>query len=230
MLVVLLLQIHRVLRHALLHPAEEDQPRVHSARHPSRLHAVLRLDGNEVRTRWSQHVLRIAQHLCAHRHVLLLYDSRDGSEVPEVHLVEEVPDHLPNGSIRCNLHASIPIALHRVQLPEDHHGMDRASRRDVPLPLLRLLQGQVQEGEARQEFRRMHAGAGRREAVEERQARAQRLLEQLLRADRILQSLSTVLFQRREQRLRQSRGKAPQRQEDRMMSSRRKKERNKEER
>lgn len=48
-LVVLLLQVHRVLRHAVLHPPEEEQSRVNPARDPPRLHAVLGVDGDEIR-------------------------------------------------------------------------------------------------------------------------------------------------------------------------------------
>uniref|UniRef100_A0A2M3ZTC3 Putative secreted peptide n=1 Tax=Anopheles braziliensis TaxID=58242 RepID=A0A2M3ZTC3_9DIPT len=60
LLVVLHLEIHRVLRHAVLHPTEEDAARLNPARHPPWLHAVLGVDGHEVCTRWSQYVLRDA--------------------------------------------------------------------------------------------------------------------------------------------------------------------------
>lgn len=53
MLVVLLFEIHRVSRHDVLHFKEEKQSRVNSARHPSRLYAVLCLDGTEIRTRYT---------------------------------------------------------------------------------------------------------------------------------------------------------------------------------
>lgn len=52
-LVVLLQQVHRVLRHAVLHPEEEEQPREHPPRPTSRLYALLRLDGHEIRTRYN---------------------------------------------------------------------------------------------------------------------------------------------------------------------------------
>lgn len=37
------------------------------------------------------------------------------------------------GSIRCHLHASIPIAVARVRLPEGVHGVDRSARHHVPV-------------------------------------------------------------------------------------------------
>lgn len=52
LLVVLHLKVHGILRHAVLHIEEQDGARVHPARHPPRLHALLRLDGIEVRSRW----------------------------------------------------------------------------------------------------------------------------------------------------------------------------------
>lgn len=47
--------------------------------------------------RWSQHILRSAQYFRPHRDVLLLHGSCDGSQVPEIHMVEEVPHRLPDG-------------------------------------------------------------------------------------------------------------------------------------
>jgi hypothetical protein len=47
--------------------------------------------------RWSQHFLRSAEHLRPHCDVLLLHGGRYGSQVSEIHLVEEIPYCLPNG-------------------------------------------------------------------------------------------------------------------------------------
>ena len=52
--------------------------------------------------RWSQHILRITQHFRSHNHVLLLHGVRDGSAIPEVHLVEEIPHNFPNGEFDSN--------------------------------------------------------------------------------------------------------------------------------
>lgn len=51
LLVVLHRQVHWILRHALLHSAQKDGARVDVTRHPSRLHALLGLDGSQVRSR-----------------------------------------------------------------------------------------------------------------------------------------------------------------------------------
>lgn len=51
LLVVLHIKVYRILWYALLHIEEQDGARVHAARHPPRLHAVLRLDGIEIRAR-----------------------------------------------------------------------------------------------------------------------------------------------------------------------------------
>lgn len=47
--------------------------------------------------RWSQYILRLAQYLRTHRDVLLLHGGSYGPQIPEVHLVEEVPHRLPDG-------------------------------------------------------------------------------------------------------------------------------------
>lgn len=112
--------------------------------------------------RWPQHLLCNAELVRAHRHVLLLHGGCDGSQVPEVHLVEEVPDRLPDAAVRRHLHAPVPVALPQgLRLPLRVHGewllrcsgkgmmtwtisgVDRTARNHVPVPVLRLLQGQV---------------------------------------------------------------------------------------
>lgn len=49
------------------------------------------------RFRWPQYFLRVAQYVRAHRHVLLLHGVGDGTQIPKIHLVEEVPNLVPNG-------------------------------------------------------------------------------------------------------------------------------------
>lgn len=125
MLVVLHLQVHRVLRHAFLLAAEEESTRLDASRDTSWSDAVQRwvsshdfvtkqffnefhcsVDGNEVCAGRSQHVLRNAKRLCAHCHVLLLYDRRDGSGISEIHLVEEVLDSISNGMWQAQTHTA----------------------------------------------------------------------------------------------------------------------------
>lgn len=51
-LVVLLLQIHRILRHTFLHPQEEEQSCVHPPCYSPWMHAFLSMDGHEIRSRY----------------------------------------------------------------------------------------------------------------------------------------------------------------------------------
>lgn len=55
------------------------------------------MDGSKVRTGRSQHFLRPSEYLRTYCDVLLLYGSRDGTTVPEVHLVEEISHWHANG-------------------------------------------------------------------------------------------------------------------------------------
>lgn len=48
------------------------------------------------------------------------------------------------GSIRRHLHSSIPTALDGLRVPERIHGVDWPSRHYVLIPLLRLLQAELQ--------------------------------------------------------------------------------------
>lgn len=112
--------------------------------------------------RWSQHFLRSAQHIRAHRYVYVLYVFGHGSTVPEIFVVEEVLDHTANGKVLIYLHkyihtynkyniiiffllslssgticadhgARLPIALHRLQLSKGVRLVDRYARCDVLL-------------------------------------------------------------------------------------------------
>ena len=47
--------------------------------------------------RWSQYLLRSAEHVCPHRDVFLLHGISDGTQISEIYLVEEVPHSLPDG-------------------------------------------------------------------------------------------------------------------------------------
>lgn len=47
--------------------------------------------------RWSQYILRPVQYFCPYCHVLVLPDSCSGTPVPEIPLVEEISDRVPNG-------------------------------------------------------------------------------------------------------------------------------------
>lgn len=59
--------------------------------------------------RRSQHFLRVAQHVCSHRHVLLLHGVGDGTQVPKIHLVEEVSHLIPDGKYSVELTVSALI-------------------------------------------------------------------------------------------------------------------------
>lgn len=52
LLVVLHIKVHWILWHDVLHFEEEESACVDAARDPPRVHAILRLDGIEVRSRW----------------------------------------------------------------------------------------------------------------------------------------------------------------------------------
>lgn len=103
-----------------LRVAQEDQPGDNAARHSPWLHALVSVVRRQVHTRsaslvqstnhnsltftfalsiprWSQHLLRPAQYLCAHCYVHILHVLGHGSSVPEVSVVEEVPDNSANG-------------------------------------------------------------------------------------------------------------------------------------
>lgn len=61
------------------------------------------VDGNEIRSRRTQHILRNVECICSHCHVLLLHDCSVGTQIPEIHLVEEVSHSLSNGELElCN--------------------------------------------------------------------------------------------------------------------------------
>lgn len=60
----------------------------------------------------------------AHHYVFLLYDCRNGTTIPEIYLVEEVLDRLPNGAIHCHFHSSIPTVVQRMRLSKRIHGLD----------------------------------------------------------------------------------------------------------
>merc|ERR1712071_287827 len=75
----------------------------------------------------------------SHRHVLLLHGGRHGTPVPEVHLVEEIPHHFPNGPVHRHCGARLPTALYRLQLSQGVCLVDRLSWSTLLLPLLRLL-------------------------------------------------------------------------------------------
>lgn len=58
------------------------------------------------------------------------------------------PPFLISAAIRGHLHPPVPAAVHRLQLPEGLHGVDRPARRHVPVPVLRLLQASLQQTES----------------------------------------------------------------------------------
>lgn len=58
-----------------------------------------RFSMNCLHFRWSQHILRTLQYIRSHYHVHLLSDRSPRSAVPEVHLVEEVFNRVPNGKL-----------------------------------------------------------------------------------------------------------------------------------
>lgn len=90
-----------------------------------------------------QYLFRYAELVCTYCYVFLLHGGGDGPQISEVHMVEEVPNLVPNGAIRGDFHASVPAAVQGLRLPEGVHGLDWAARNHVPVPVLGLLQGQV---------------------------------------------------------------------------------------
>lgn len=57
-----------------------------------------------------------------------------------------------SGAVCVDICAPVPVAVYRLQLPEGLRDLDRPTRCDVPLPILRFLQVQLwkdQEGERR---------------------------------------------------------------------------------
>lgn len=175
MLVVLLQQIHGVHGYTFLRAAQEKRARVHSACDTPRHHAHVGVVRTQVCTRWSQHILRPAQYLRPYRDVLLLYGVCDGPQVPEVHLVEEVPHRLPDGPVRADLQppaASVVPAV--MPVPARLRLLDRHARLPVPLPVQRLLQGALlQVREEGQDQWTLHDRHGRQQQFAERQERLQ---------------------------------------------------------
>lgn len=58
--------------------------------------------------RWAQHLLWFGQHLCAHCDVCLLHVGCHGTQIPPLHLVEEVPHQLPDDPVCSDLQSCIP--------------------------------------------------------------------------------------------------------------------------
>uniref|UniRef100_A0A2M4C5W0 Putative secreted protein n=1 Tax=Anopheles marajoara TaxID=58244 RepID=A0A2M4C5W0_9DIPT len=152
MLVVLLLQVYRVLRHVLLRDAQAVRSGVDAARHPPWHHAHVRLVGCKVYSRWSQLVLRSAEYLRAHHHVRVLHAGRDGTEGTEVPLVEEVSHRAADGSVHPRYGSRLPAAdLERLQLSERVRLLHRCPCGHVLLPVLELLQTGVRGPKTGQE-------------------------------------------------------------------------------
>lgn len=87
----------------ILCPAQEKLAHLDAARDPPRLHAHVRVVRREVHPGRSQHLLRPAQHLRAHRHVLLLLAGRVRAALPEVPVVEEVPHRTADGNYPAHI-------------------------------------------------------------------------------------------------------------------------------
>lgn len=88
----------------LLRAEEEVRPRVDPARDPPRRDAHVGVVRREVHPGRPLHVLRAAQHLRAHHHVLLLHAGGHGPPHEEVPVVEEVPHHPANGEFIPHIH------------------------------------------------------------------------------------------------------------------------------
>jgi len=82
---------------AVLYSEEEEPTCLNASCNSSWSNALFRVDGGKICTGWPQHVFRSSKHFCTHRNVFLLHGSRDGTAVPEVHLVEEVSHYYANG-------------------------------------------------------------------------------------------------------------------------------------
>lgn len=89
--------------------------------------------------RWSLDFLRTPEHVRSHRNVHVLHAGRDGSETAAVPLVEEIPDRLPNDTVRRGDDPRVSTALHRLQLPEGVRLVDRSARDHVLLLVQRIL-------------------------------------------------------------------------------------------
>lgn len=83
--------------------------------------------------------------------------------------MEEICHLNPNDSV-CDDHGTpVPIVVHRLQLSQEFHGLDRPPRLAVPLPFLRLLQNQLWCQKSKQAIAKrgsLHACSGRRDRRE----------------------------------------------------------------
>lgn len=83
--------------------------------------------------RWPQLLLRLPQHIRAHLDVLLLLLERSRTKSATLPLVEEIFNHLANGSIHpCDI-ARVPASFHRMWLSENIRLVDRHARSHVLL-------------------------------------------------------------------------------------------------
>lgn len=92
-----------------------------------------------------QHILRSSEHVCAHYHVRVLLVGRTRPQCTEILVVEEIFDHPSNVAILGYHGSRIPVAVHRLQLPESVRLVDRHARRDVLLPFQGVLQTTIFE-------------------------------------------------------------------------------------
>lgn len=95
-------------------------------------------------------LLRFVEHLRSHRDVYILPSGGDGSKGAAVPLVEEISDRLPNAAVHCHHGPRLPVALHRVQLPEGVRLVDRPARRHVPLPVQGVLPAELSAEETQE--------------------------------------------------------------------------------
>lgn len=95
--------------------------------------------------RWSQHLLWFSEHLRTHNHVFVLFPGGAWAANTAISVVEEISDHLANGPVHLSDDPCIPIAFHRLQLPERLRLVYRTTRNNVLFPLPQLLQRNVQE-------------------------------------------------------------------------------------
>lgn len=84
-------------------------------------------------SRRSQHLLRPLEHVRTHSHVLLLSPRCSRTKDSTVPMVEKIFDEPANDSVRSRHNSRLPIALHRLRLPERFRMVYRHARDHVLL-------------------------------------------------------------------------------------------------
>ena len=117
----------------LLRAAQERGAYLAAACRPPRYHADERMVRRSLHPRRTFHLLRLAQHIRAYCHVLLLHGCCHGTPVPEVHLVEEIPHHLPNGKLAFSSspYPSSPPHFHYLYATHHRSSLDNNNNNSI---------------------------------------------------------------------------------------------------